>query len=250
MKRAPYATSNELWQAEDALLKVVRAHPVKPPFLHDPEREAEVYRLLGDAGLDTPQLRDSGDGWLLLELVEGVPLWQVGELAVWEEAARWLRRLHGGFLGVELPGAVLVHDEEWYRRWLRRARAFGRIDLADERYEPVVRRLTAEPRTLVHGEAYASNFVVAGSRICAVDWECAASGAGVTDLAALAAGWGPAERRRLARAYGLDDDALMAAASLHVALQWLGWAQEWTPPAEHARDWAAEAARLIEELEL
>ena len=26
---------------------------------------------------------------------------------------------------------------------------------------------------------------------------------------------------------------------LHFALQWLGWARNWTPPAEHARDWLA-----------
>jgi hypothetical protein len=250
VKRAPYATSNELWEVEAGLLKITRPHPVKPGFVHDPAREAVVYRLLHDARLDTPRLRDSGEGWLLVERLDGVPLWEVGELAVWEAAARWLRRLHDRFRGVELPEALLVYDEAWYRQWLRRARAFGRVELSDERYEPVVRRLAAEPSTLVHGEAYASNVVVAGNRICAVDWECAASGAGVTDLAALAAGWPEREQRRLALAYGIDDDQLLAAASLHVSLQWLGWAEDWRPPAEHARDWATEATRRIEELGL
>jgi aminoglycoside phosphotransferase (APT) family kinase protein len=248
VRRALFATSNELWEDGDCVLKVIRPHPAKPPFLHDPAREATVYRLLADAGLGTPELRDTGDGWLLLERVEGVPLWQIGELGPWEEAARWLRRLHDRFRGVALPPGLLVHDEEWYRRWLRRARAFAHIDLADDRYEPVVQRLAAGPRTLVHGEAYASNILVAGKRVCAIDWECAASGAGVTDLAALVAGWPPRERGRLAAAYGVDDD-LLAAASLHVSLQWLGWSEKWTPPSEHAQDWRAEAARHLENLE-
>jgi hypothetical protein len=28
---------------------------------------------------------------------------------------------------------------------------------------------------------------------------------------------------------------------MRIALKWLGWADEWSPPAEHSQDWLAEA---------
>ena len=39
-------------------------------------------------------------------------------------------------------------------------------------------------------------------------------------------------------------------ARLHIAIQWLGWSPEWTPPPEHARDWRAELPRLAERVGL
>ena len=39
-------------------------------------------------------------------------------------------------------------------------------------------------------------------------------------------------------------------ARLHLAIQWLGWSPEWTPPPEHARDWHAELPRLLERVGL
>ena len=69
-------------------------------------------------------------------------------------------------------------------------------------------------------------------------------------------------RERLARAYfdaclpamrgsGWEDflDALEHF-RLHLAIQWLGWSRDWSPPAEHAHDWLADALRLAEGLGL
>jgi aminoglycoside phosphotransferase (APT) family kinase protein len=121
---------------------------------------------------------------------------------------------------------------------------------------------------LIHGEFYVSNVLVhetdTGTRICPVDWEMAAIGPGLIDLAALTAGsWSEDERRGFARIY---HDALTPAAGgwqpfdemvtdltycrLHLAVQWLGWSADWMPPREHAQDWLAEATRLAEELRL
>ncbi len=33
---------------------------------------------------------------------------------------------------------------------------------------------------------------------------------------------------------------------MRIALKWLGWADEWSPPAEHSQDWLAEALRAAE----
>jgi hypothetical protein len=36
------------------------------------------------------------------------------------------------------------------------------------------------------------------------------------------------------------------AARLLLALQWLGWSPDWSPPVAHAHDWEAEAVFLAE----
>ena len=111
--------------------------------------------------------------------------------------------------------------------------------------------------TLIHGEFYASNVIVGqtatGLRVCPVDWEMAAVGPGLIDLAALTAGrWSATEKAALATAYGAPAEFLPALdyCRLHLAMQWLGWAQDWSPPPEHAHDWLNEAVSLSEQLGL
>ena len=132
----------------------------------------------------------------------------------------------------------------------------------------MVDRLITLPRTLIHGEFYASNILVhkAGDtlRVCPVDWEMAALGPGLIDLAALTAGkWTDPERDALALAYrealqangskvSGQDDFLTAldCCRLHLAVRWLGWSREWSPPPEHAQDWLREALCLADKLGL
>jgi thiamine kinase-like enzyme len=126
-------------------------------------------------------------------------------------------------------------------------------------YETVIDRLASLPRTLVHGELYASNVLLAGDRVCVVDWELAGVGPGVLDLAALTAGLADddasvlAETYRLAREEPPDAKELafeLDCARLHLAIQWLGWSADWTPPPEHTLDWRAELPRLTERVGL
>jgi aminoglycoside phosphotransferase (APT) family kinase protein len=140
-------------------------------------------------------------------------------------------------------------------------------------YDRVVERLTALPVTFVHGEFYASNVLVhglaqeeegEGLRVCPVDWEMAAVGPGLIDLAALTAGgWTADEREALALAYHAAfvphenwppaPEAFLVALDycrLHLAVQWLGWSPGWSPPPEHAQDWLDEALGLAEKLGL
>jgi len=42
----------------------------------------------------------------------------------------------------------------------------------------------------------------------------------------------------------------LAGGGPHLALQWLGWSADWTPPPEHARDWLVEALAAAERLGL
>ena len=234
----------------------------KPPAMYDPGREIEVYRsILSDADAGTARCYaavtddEAGRYWLCMEMVPGVELYQVGEVATWQAVATWLATFHARFAHDSSwrNGAASRHllkiDRTLMEVWLERARTFAgdRQDEAataalaslDTYLEEVADTLASWPRTLLHGAFYASNILVDDGdtpvRVCPVDWEMAADGPGVIDLAALTAGeWQHDEPGRIARIY--------------LAVQWLGWARDWVPPQEHRHDWAAELARLVRAL--
>lgn len=272
-----------LKDAGDAALSEM-ARRAKPAFLRDPQREIEVYRtILSSRDLGTAQLYGAvvdparGRFWLLIERVPGVELYQVGEPGTWQEVARWLARAHVSFARdaeqLAERGRLVHYDAAFYRTWIDRACAHASggerrsLEWLALRYGLVVERLAALPVTVLHGELYASNVLVAergeGTRVCPVDWEMAALGPAPVDLAALVARWDAASRERLARAYhdalATDDGEVLpwpefaeqlALCRLHVAVQWLGWAPDWSPPKEHAHNWLAEALEIAEELNL
>jgi hypothetical protein len=264
----PYGTSHRLDELEvvlldgtrlDLLLKDLRiselgatARGTKPEFLYNPLREVEAYRVLATSGLGAPICHDAGDDWVLLEKVAGLELWQVGDLDSWVEAARWLDRLHALF-AVRPPDSqhFLRYDAAYFRMWPNRAqRRHPVLSSVLGGYERVVEMLSGLPTTLIHGEFYASNVLVAGRRIAPVDWEMAGIGPGVLDVAALSTGWTEEESAAIVGAYGDVPTAELDAARLHLALQWLGWSPQWTPPPEHAHDWLGEAMLVAERLSL
>jgi thiamine kinase-like enzyme len=255
------------------------ARLAKPRFLHDPGREPQVYRsLLAEAPPGPPELFGAvcqeHRHWLFFEWVEGRELFQVGDRALWEEAARWLARFHA----LHAPGLerhlresrLIAHDADFYRRWTERARGFAAasggsaersVGWLAERHEQILEVLLELPRTVIHGEFYASNVLVAetkgGIRVAPVDWELAALAPGLTDLAALVGGWPAADREALVGAYASEPGGPgftqreLDCARLQVAIQWLGWAPpEWEPPEGQRHDWLAEAVGLAEGLGL
>jgi Ser/Thr protein kinase RdoA (MazF antagonist) len=263
------------------------ARRAKPDFLHDPLREPSVYAsLLAPAELGTPRLYGSFSDpptdrfWLFLERVAGVELYQVGDVALWQETARWLARMHARF-PAELDrrrgeGRLLDYDAAYYRRWIDRALEFAgahpdaaarRTGLSwlAERYDAAIDDLLDLPKTVIHGELYASNVLVEARdgeprvRICPVDWELAATAPGLVDLAALVSGaWSSADRQAIVSAYAEESGGDLAASRrgldlcrLHLAVQWLGWAPaDWEPPEDHRHDWLGEAVSLAEALDL
>lgn len=275
-----------------SLLPTARA--VRPDFLYSPSREIETYRKIlqpqqwGTATYyGSFESHEQARHWLFLERVNGSLLWQMGRLATWEEAARWLGRFHVEFetrVGKSNQSQfshLPKHDSQFFLLWLTRAeeflrhrnlnvsseslRRFGR--LAD-RYSHVIQRLQDLPVTLIHGEYYPSNVIVRparqGERICPIDWEVSAIGPALIDLAALTSGdWSEAERRKMAGAYqevvgaagswpsSMND--LMEAVELcqlYLAMRWLGWAADWSPPEMHAQNWLGVACQLADKLGL
>jgi aminoglycoside phosphotransferase (APT) family kinase protein len=247
------------------------ARAAKPADLHDARRELDVYdRLLADAGLGTARLYASGDDppWLLLERVAGVELYQVGSAAAWCFVAQELALLHAVLAPrADRAATLLRHDAALLRRWPERAAAFAPasarplLERIAAAYAPVAARLLALPRGVIHGELYASNVLVDDAqrprRMCPVDWELAGVGPHLLDVAALVSGggWSDDDRYAIAAAYR---EALpraerphprtfradLDACRLHLALQWLGWAADWTPPPEHRTDWLHDATEL------
>jgi hypothetical protein len=262
------------------------ARRVKPEFLYQPLREIRTYQeilardRLGTAHYYGAVVRPAEDlYWLFLEKVPGVRLSQAGDASAWLQAARWLARLHSRFSResrtLSRSAPLLRYDAAFYRLWVDRVERFQSVGLERavqdslvNTYGQAIDRLTRLPSTLIHGEYYASNILVQeareGCRICPVDWEMAAVGPGLIDLAALSSGaWSDRERTEMAAAYhdallceGWPrlpfEDLLLALddCRLHLAIRWLGWAADWSPPPENARDWLGEAIGLGEKMRM
>jgi aminoglycoside phosphotransferase (APT) family kinase protein len=241
----------------------------KPSWLHDPQREIHVYTsILSAHELGTATCYGSivdpelDRYWLFLERVEGLPLWQLGDIGVWQAVARWLAHLH---VTVDPPrgSRLLQYDDGHYGGWLSRAVAAapsaGLEDLRP-RYDSAVARIASAPAVFVHGELYPSNVLVVDSkdvRVCPVDWELSGIATGMLDLAALTTGLPEADASLLVDAYvgelpeiAHDPAELLECCRLYLAIQWLARSEHWTPPLEHARDWVADALASAERLEM
>ena len=278
-KRLPLILKN---LSPDALLEYARQ--IRPHFSYRSDREIVVYRdILAGAGLGTPMcygaLHDAERRryWLLLEKVAGYPLAKTGEFAAWCEAARWLADLHCRFADVadhqDIAAKLLEYNEDFFHAWIDRAELFCSLRARTAGSRPPIRRLADQcrravrkicdlPQTFIHGEFYASNILIGRcgdrTRICPIDWETAAIGPGLLDVAALVAGqWTADERTELALAYfdalrrpmnpysNYDDFAqALRCCRLFLAIKWLGWSSDWQAPDEHRCDWLAEAIEL------
>ncbi len=271
----------------------------KPEFIYNPEREIEVYnKILPMKQFDTatcygnviePQIKRY---WLFLEKVPGLELYQVGNFELWKAVAQWLADFHSYFASevesLSAQNELLKYDEIFYREWIRRAQVFftgtetfatdddkAKVSWLAGKFDRVVEELSQMPRTLIHGEFYASNVLVQFTkggelsigtdlRICPIDWEMTGVGPSLIDLAALTSGdWNEDEKAALAKSYYevLPDKSRWFSSQksfeislnfcrLYSAIQWLGWFGRRKPFANHAQDWLSEAIELTERLNL
>jgi aminoglycoside phosphotransferase len=214
---SPHASTATLETVRAALADGSALDLVLKSAGRDTPREVAFYReVLAGAGLGTPRLlagSERGRGWLLLEALAGGPLWQSADLGSWCQAARWLGGAHRRLVdrAARLPPAAGCRYEDQLERAVRRdPRA------ADLRATcaTAAAALRAAPRTVVHGEAFPSNVVLGPTgELALIDWETAGHGPGVLDLAALSAGWPPAEAARIASAYAGDAAAVAQGAA-------------------------------------
>jgi aminoglycoside phosphotransferase (APT) family kinase protein len=188
------------------------------------ERELRVYRdLLAGAGLGTARYYGSlwnesqGRYWLLLELVDGVVV-KDQNVEHGSMAAGWLGEMHGYFLRnpERLEGCDFLtrHDAEYFRSKAAQAvsdaeqiapPSAARLARIAERYRPITKVMASQPLTLVHG-AYIPWHIVLDTtrqpvRVCPIDWELAALGAPLYDLAFFIDGAEPEARDLICDAY-------------------------------------------------
>ena len=264
------------------------ARTSKQQWLHDPRRELGAYRALatddvtprfygGVAGTNAEAPSADDSAWVVVDKVDGVELWQIGDASVWRAVAAWLAQFHDRFAGsvnaMRTVNPFLIrYDRAWVTTWMDRgvtavgrsgdSRAAALRALLDHRDE-IVAEWESLPVRFVHGELYPSNVLVGPGLIPVapsvdvrpIDWEMAGLGPAALDLAALSGGWEAAERDALIAAYvgasqGQIGDVHRAVdlARLHLALRWVGWADDWNPPAEHASDWVGEALSAAADL--
>lgn len=188
------------------------------------EREFRVYRDLlprGDAGTAAyygALTDDSLDRLcLLLEFVDAIDPSSLG-FGEWLLAAAWLGRLQGEFAAhrdyVERAPFLVRHDAEFFRSKATLAQSAvaqvsaplaARLSRALADYDHRVDVMVGQPRTLVHGSFRPENLLVDSRvtppRVCPVDWELAACGAPLYDIAFLADGCRPPKLDALWNAY-------------------------------------------------
>jgi hypothetical protein len=188
------------------------------------ERELGAYRdILSQTDLGNPEyygsIWDNSEGrfWIFLEYVEGVII-KDHNLEHDMLAAEWLGKMQGFFL--QHPDILnscdfLIHqDGEFFRSkaslalWnvsqISRPSASQLARIVDS-YDQIIEVLDDQPRTLVHG-AYIPwhillDFNQEPTRVCAIDWELAAFGPVLYDLAYFTDGMNFKSRNRVFNAY-------------------------------------------------
>jgi hypothetical protein len=188
------------------------------------ERELSVYRdLLVETDLGTPEYYGSiwnesqGIFWLLLEFVDGIVI-KDHNVEHGVIAAGWLGKMHGYFAQrpEQLTGRdfLIRHDADFFRSKAELALldvaqisppSARRLAKIVDRYEQVIDVMASQPLTLVHG-AYIPWHIVLDIaqepvRVCPIDWELAALGATLYDLAIFTDGVEPQTRDRIWDAY-------------------------------------------------
>jgi serine/threonine protein kinase len=179
------------------------------------EREVRVYQdLLEDANLGTPRYygtvwdEPQETFWLLLEYVDGTPVRYL-ETNYWIAAAGWLGEMHGYFAKhacyLSRLGFLIRHDARFLSDKAEAAldvvsqvapSSVDRFARIVNRYDQVVEAMVAHPPTLIHGAFRPENIMMVNGgsqpmRICVYDWEEAAFGAPLYDLANLSDGFKP-----------------------------------------------------------
>jgi Ser/Thr protein kinase RdoA (MazF antagonist) len=257
----------------------------KPVFVCDPRRELLAYHeFLAGSDLGTAlcygvhEDAERGRYWLFLEPVPGVRLPEAADPDAWEATARWLARMHRVLSEkVDAEGApaeAVRHDATHLWRWMNRAvestegsPAEKSVRRLADRFGAAIDRITELPTTMIHGEFYPTNVVVVEchgvvTRICPVDWETLGIGPPLLDLAALTSGqWQTDERLRIVTAYletslgrTPESDELALALDaldycrLYLCVQWIGWSNRWSAPADQIHDWLNEGIELGDRL--
>jgi aminoglycoside phosphotransferase (APT) family kinase protein len=159
-------------------------------------------------------------------------------------AARWIGGLHersSAWRSDKVPGraGVFEYDEEYFAGWAQRTLRFTESLVGEYPWLPEVSELFMRDAheladkgnyVLVHGEYYPANILVRDDEVIPVDWQSAAFGPGMVDLASLTEGWGRgALVKEALRAYWAERkcDRFPAAFQRQLQLARVYWPLRW-----------------------
>jgi aminoglycoside phosphotransferase (APT) family kinase protein len=220
------------------------------------DHEARVYQhVLRPLGVTEPACHgayedpESGWTWLVLEyLDDAVRIHQVEDSDTnMMRAAAWLGAFHAAGQD-RLPATgrrcLSTYDANYYEGWIRRTLEYS-APLRERfpwfadfcgRAMQLLAPLLDRPATVIHGEFYIKNILYARGRVCPVDWESAALGAGEIDLTSLVESWSPETTDACIRAYcrarwpggaPADFRGALVAAEAYLLFRWLGGEPEY-----------------------
>lgn len=201
------------------------------------ERERYLYEeVFRDEAVEVAQFAasvwDHGTAWLVLDFVDGVPLsWC--DLPPWFDAAAWLGRMQTAVVDrrghLRRSGRLRMHDTGYFERVadaaLRAAADHGpaiaaAVEPALSRHARLAATLQEHPQTLVHG-AYRPEQILIDStghppRVWPTDWEVAAVGSCLYDLAMFADGFAEPELSKMLQRF-LKEAAWLASTGVEPA---------------------------------
>jgi Ser/Thr protein kinase RdoA (MazF antagonist) len=159
----------------------------------------------------------AGRFWLFLEFVDGLVV-QHKDVGYGMLAAEWLGRMQGFFAQhpelLSSCGFLICQDGAFFRSKAERAlwnaaqispSMAQRLRTIVDGYEEVIKLLASQPLSLVHGGYIPWHILLdveqRPARVCAVDWESAAFGPTLYDLAYFTYGMEAQSRVRVVNAY-------------------------------------------------
>ncbi len=212
---------------------------------------------------------ETGQYWLFLEYLDGsLRVGKLNDPVAMAETARWIAQFHvtsQRLLNNERLRFLKRYDKEYYLAWISRT-----VDFAGPNYrksswlhhlyaraEDFLSPLLNSVPVIIHGEYYQHNILFHQGRVCPIDWESAAVGEGLIDLASLTDGWeskiadvctATYVRTRWPKGAPAQFKRVFQAARLYMTARWLGDDPDVTRSAG-ARGYWTQLRNLVTELE-
>jgi len=212
---------------------------------------------------------ETGQYWLFLEYLDGsLRVGKLNDPVAMAETARWIAQFHvtsQRLLNNERLRFLKRYDKEYYLAWISRT-----VDFAGPNYrksswlhhlyaraEDFLSPLLNSVPVIIHGEYYQHNILFHQGRVCPIDWESAAVGEGLIDLASLTDGWeskiadvctATYVRTRWPKGAPAQFKRVFQAARLYMTARWLGDDPDATRSAG-ARGYWMQLRNLVTELE-
>ncbi|MDQ3683653.1 MAG: aminoglycoside phosphotransferase family protein [Bacteroidota bacterium] len=163
------------------------------------EYEAKVYDVVLDSlplnkakYYGICKLNEHNESLLILDFLSGSKsLEYTRGLKYFLEAAGWLAIFHS-HKQKRVPSFIKIYDRDYYKDWADKALKYWMptglypwLPEITEYYKGNCHILTDSNQSIIHGEFFPSNILVYQDEVCPIDWESAAIGNCLIDLACL-----------------------------------------------------------------